>query len=302
MAENEIKNLEENNLIDEKELKNNAPENAQLVEEGQVSASELRNVIDMDAVLEEAKKNELYSNMLEPCQKMGVNINVQLIAFFEEEVTDLSDIKTSIQRGMERIKNRINKDNPYLAFDDSGNIDYEAIINKTPLEDLPEYIRRNIENVEETDIKDSKKNLPPELKNIDDSIKDAYISMFEITSKIQKEKISEARNNENEIIAVTVEGYTEEQNKVMTLMLRLKERMQKFNPKEIGSQKDKKDEIMKILSDYYIFIRKDLSQLPENKEIKDSYIQGCQAMLRSLVPTLNLDEIDFTDEEAQISD
>ena len=252
MAENEIKNLEENNLIDEKELKNNAPENAQLAEEGQVSASELRNVIDMDAVLEEAKKNELYSNMLEPCQKMGVNINAQLIAFFEEEVTDLSDIKVSIQRGMERIKNRINKDNPYLAFDDSGNIDYEAIINKTPLEDLPEYIRRNIENVEETDIKDSKKNLPPELENIDDSVKDAYISMFEITSKIPKEKISEARNDKNEIIAVTVEGYTEEQNKVMTLMLRLKERMQKFNPKEIGSQKDKKDEIMKILSDYYI--------------------------------------------------
>ena len=38
-----------------------AEQNAQQVEEGQVSASELRNVIDMDAVLEEAKKNDLYS-------------------------------------------------------------------------------------------------------------------------------------------------------------------------------------------------------------------------------------------------
>ena len=77
---NEFKNLEENNLIDQKELTNDTIESAsRQMEEGKNSTAELRKAIDRDAILEEAKKNELYSNMQEICQRMRVDIDGQLI-------------------------------------------------------------------------------------------------------------------------------------------------------------------------------------------------------------------------------
>ena len=315
MAENEIKNLEENNLIDEKDLKNNAPENAQLVEEGQVSASELRNVIDIDAVLEEAKKNDLYSNMLEPCQKMGVNINAQLIAFFEEEVTDLSDIKTSIQRGMERIKNRINKDNPYLAFDDSGNIDSAGIRNKIGKGQVPEYLKEYLEpekeQVEENAIpkglekyKDLEPKLLKELVNVNEVYRDSFVDLYKATEKMITDPETKVHRDENgDVVAVINKKNSDKKNRLITFSQRLMDKMKTADPTKINSFNDQRKEIMNLFSDLYSFMEQDFKDMTEEEKlIYDTCIDGFETVIKSFVPTFEISSIDFSDKEATFDD
>ena len=207
---NEFKNLEENNLIDQKELTNDTIESAsRQMEEGKNSTAELRKAIDRDAILEEAKKNELYSNMQEICQRMRVDIDGQLIDFFENEDVDLSNIAASIQKGMERIRNRINKSDPYLAFDEAGNFDEGRVREKIGKGQVPEALKQYIE-VDKNNQKDlDEKQVLNVIKNAWlDKNENGKVVLNESLKKAIKEEFDSFKNDNKQYYdgAITVQG------------------------------------------------------------------------------------------------
>ena len=178
------------------------------MEEGKNSTAELRKAIDRDAILEEAKKNELYSNMQELCQRMRVDIDGQLIDFFENEDVDLSNIAASIQKGMERIRNRINKSDPYLAFDEAGNFDEGRVREKIGKGQVPEALKQyvELEQKQEVEVKDIPK------ISIENLIKEGFTQKedgtYELSEAWEKE-FDDCRNKFEEIVNPFIEGAEE---------------------------------------------------------------------------------------------
>ena len=301
MAEKERENLEaldRNNLIDSSNM--TAQKRNRIVnnKSGSTNITELQDEFDMREVLRQAGQNLLYSNMEEVCKMSGIDLDQRLIEYFTKEVVTMTDLTESIQKAMISIKEDINKHDPYLAFDNSGSIDLNAITEKAKGKELPEYLEKYIDKFTLTrNTVNVNEDSPERDLLFFDGIKEYYSPKLESFMLHYKDTISQWLDNPN-IVDNTI---SVEENIARNVVLDVIKTINEFADTNVVKTMEERNSLAeKMIAYYAYFIDPEAIEKvsPEMQEIFDALKENIAEDLYNQLG-LRIDDISSLEEFAK---
>ena len=206
MAENknleELNRLKQDGQIDAATLDEENKKKVEDIAAGKSTIEKVEQFVSEGEVIAEAMQNQLYSNMVDPCASVGINITERLKKYFSENKVKPEDLSDEIQKQMINIRTNINRGAYALAFDARGNVDLRRSLQKAKDHGLPlpDYIE-NMAHDEEKKIgkdnetrRESLRLLNDEEKNI---VREAIKASDDILGNLKNDKdIKELETND----------------------------------------------------------------------------------------------------------
>ena len=159
MAENknleELNRLKQDGQIDTATLDEENKKKVEEVADGKATIEKVEQFVSEGEVIAEAMQNQLYSNMVDPCASVGINITERLKKYFSENKVKPEDLSEEIQKQMLNIRTSINRGVNAIAFDARGNVDLRKSIQKAKDYGLPlpDYIENMAHDEEKKIVK-----------------------------------------------------------------------------------------------------------------------------------------------------
>lgn len=212
MAENksleELNRLKQDGQIDTATLDEENKKKVEEIADGKATIEKVEQFVSEGEVIAEAMQNQLYSNMVDPCASVGINITERLKKYFSENKVKPEDLSEEIQKQMINIRTSINRGVNALIFDARGNVDLRRSLQKAKNYGLPlpDYIENLAHDEEKKIVRDDDRRYEmPGLLN--DEEKKIVREAIRIS-----DEILESLKNDEEIKALEKDDVTEEHN------------------------------------------------------------------------------------------